>query len=166
MNKTRPVNYGSVLADLRAQRERIDAAIRAIEALIAPPPPATAPPAPPPPPKELAIAHGAFRGLSLLDASKKYLQSKGECQRTRDIVRALQHGGIALSGKSPINTVGAILNTSLKKGGGIVRVKRGVWSLASWQSPSLNGAAATLDGLHAAMPIRLPTRPTASAAHA
>ena len=118
MSETPAPNYEAVLNDLRAQRDRLDAAIRALEALVPEPAP------------------GAYRGMSLLAASKKVLETKGKCQRTRDILRALQEGGVALSGKSPINTVGAILNTQVKKGGDIVRVRRGVWSLARWQAPA------------------------------
>lgn len=125
MSEIRSPNCDSVLVELRAQRERLDAAIRALEALSPEP------------------ACGGYRGMSLAAASKKVLEDKGRCQRTRDILRALQDGGVALSGKSPINTVGAILNTQLKKGGDIVRVRRGVWSLACWQQTAENAAVAT-----------------------
>ena len=41
-----------------------------------------------------------------------------------------------MTGKSPINNVGAILNSQLKKSGEIVRVGRGMWALSSWAPPS------------------------------
>ncbi len=86
--------------------------------------------------------------MSVLDAAKAVLTIKGESQRTTQILAALQRGVLALSGKSPINSVGAVLNRNLKEGGEFVRLRRGVWALASWPSrarqtfEALNGAAA------------------------
>jgi hypothetical protein len=193
MPKIRCMDYQAVLADLRERRNLIEAAIRAMEAVVALTEPhiphiETLPPAAPA--GGCTHERGAYEGLSLLDAAKMYLQSKGQCQRTKDILRALQDGGIALGGKSPINIVGAVLNTNLKRGGGIVRVRRGVWSLAGWQAqaelPSQDvvhvgsfdageGRALEqtpawptgyLDTPHPLMPIRPSARPSTAAAHA
>ena len=127
------VNYEAVLADLRVNRALIDDAIRAIEALVG---------------VQERTQCESFVGMSVLDAAKAVLTIKGESQRTTQILAALQRGGLALSGKSPINSVGAVLNRNLKEGGEIVRLRRGVWALAAWPSrprqaiEALNGAGA------------------------
>lgn len=172
MDESSAVNYEAVLADLRAKRERLAAAIAAIEALIrhqtphgqSEPQARTAQPA-----LEGTAPSASFQGMSILDASRKVLQNKGQCQRTKEILRALQAGGIALTGKSPINNVGAVLNTNLKKGGGIVRVKRGVWSLASWQAQAEGKVAAIDDDradAHRSTPMQYSGHSTQAVAHA
>jgi hypothetical protein len=59
----------------------------------------------------------------------------------------LQSGGIALTGKSPINSPGANLNDNLKRDKQLVRDERGLWALSSWQ-PAPRGT----DGRQAAVP--------------
>jgi hypothetical protein len=129
-----PITYQEVLADLRMQRERVDVAISVIEALAADERRET---------KLTSSIKDKYRdcinfgGMSLADASLTVLKSEGRSLRTSEILSALQEGGLARHGKNPRNTLGAVLSKTLARGGGLVRVKRGVWSLACW--PNVDG---------------------------
>lgn len=126
------VDYGAVLADLKAKRDKLDAAIAGIETMLDI--------------RELSgettagksgnakneLGPGAFLGLTVVDATTKLLKALRQQQRTEDIVSALKQGGIAFTSENPINTVGSILNRNWSAGGDIVRVARGVWGLAEW----------------------------------
>lgn len=133
------LDYSAVLDDLRERRARLDVAIAAVEAVVG-----MQHMAPRPSPNEAAatagsacgVEPGSFVGMTVIDATIEYLNGISRSQRTTEILRALQCGGIALAGKSPINTVGAILNSHLKKSGVIVREGRGSWALASWSRPA------------------------------
>lgn len=143
MNKRNGADYAAVLADLQRQRARLDAAIHALEAVLpdrsaTETPAATGAAGPVEPASEPAV----FDGLTVYEAAVRYLQGKGEGQRTTQILRALQQGGVALTGKSPINSLGAILNDKLKHNSRIVKLERGRWGLAAWQAPPRRGKAA------------------------
>lgn len=143
MNKTHTPDYAAVLADLRTRRAQLDTAIQALEAVVGLPAGAARSPAPKAPPPDSEAVPKSFVGLSVLDAAKSHLQRTGHSLRTTEILSGLQRGGVALTGKSPINSLGAILNSNLKKGVGIVRERRGVWGLATWHAPrseALNGS--------------------------
>ncbi len=135
MNKTETPDYAAVLADLRTRRAQLDTAIQALEAVVGVPTGAARSPAPKAPLPDTKVATKSFVGLSVLDAAKSHLQRTGHSLRTTEILSGLQQGGVALTGKSPINSLGAILNSNLKKGAGIVRERRGVWALATWHAP-------------------------------
>jgi hypothetical protein len=153
MPRSDGADYAAVLADLREQRARLDAAIRALEAVMAAPKAPTQVPIPlPAAPASPALAPD-FQGMTVHEAALRYLQSKGVGQRTTQILQALQSGGVALTGKSPINSLGAILNGNLKRHGQIVKLKRGVWGLSAWKTPAASGA----DGRHA--PSRVDDQP-------
>lgn len=125
-----PVDYNVVLADLKSQREKLDAAIAGIETMLGMRTMTT----------QVAqdntmnsdIGAGAFLGMTVVDATVKFLKAKRQNQRTEDIVAALRNGGIAFSSDNPINTVGSTLNRNWTQGGEIVRVARGAWGLAEW----------------------------------
>lgn len=143
MNKKNVPDYAVVLSDLRQRRARLDAAILALEAVVCVPGGAARSPAAKAPAPGTKAATKSFVGLSVLDAAKCHLQRTGHSLRTTEILSGLQQGGVALTGKSPINSLGAILNSNLKKGAGIVRERRGVWALAAWHAPrseAVNGS--------------------------
>lgn len=187
MNKNEAPDYAAVLADLRIRRAQLDAAIQALEAVVGGPAGATRAPVPKAPSLGNNAAAQSFVGLSVLDAAKRHLQQTGHSLRTTQILGALQQGGVALTGKSPINSLGAILNSNLKKGCGLVRERRGVWALTAWQvgrPEAMNGARIVdlerlLGSVGSAHPkgdqpglpavpvsILMPSRATASALHA
>jgi len=129
MSSDANIDYNAVLADLKAQRDKIDAAIAGIETLLGARALSTQP-------ASNGINNdmgpGAFLGMSIVDATKKLLKARRQQLRTEDILKALQDGGLAFKSENPINTVGSVLNRDWNSGGDIVRVARGVWGLAEW----------------------------------
>jgi hypothetical protein len=121
--------YAVVLADLKAQREKIDAAISAIESLRG------VSSTPPQPAAEKAPVHmgaGAFLGMSIPDAAKKLLAHERRAMANPEIWEKLKAGGLHLNSADPVNTVGSVLSRRFDKIGDIVRVGRGTWGLVEW----------------------------------
>jgi hypothetical protein len=120
-------HYEQVLADLRAKRAKIDAAIEAIEDLLGV---ASSAPA-----GSLqrqgasqAIEGDTFFGLSVADAAKKYLQIVKKKQSTRDIAKALESGGLTHNSKDFYNTVYTVLTRSEF----FAKLPDSTWGLAEW----------------------------------
>ncbi len=123
--------YAAVLADLLAQRDRIDTAIAAIEDLrgagmiqrrVAAEVSET----------PVSMGAGAFLGMSIPDAAKKLLASERRAMGNPEIWEKLKAGGLHLNSIDPVNTVGSVLSRRFDKTGDIVRVGRGTWGLAEW----------------------------------
>jgi hypothetical protein len=139
-------DYTAVLSDLRNRRAQLDAAIQALEAVVG----SAGRCSPLAGAAGTAAGHArrlpkSFVGLSVLDAAKQHLQRTGHSLRTTEILGALQQGGVALTGKSPINSLGAILNSNLKKDAGIVqRTARcvGACRMARPRPEAMNGSLA------------------------
>lgn len=125
------IDINAVLADLIAQRDRLTAAIDALQALQG----------------GITIKPGAgsltltghaptvrsdeFFGMTVLDGAKKFLGMTKRPQNARAVTEALQKGGYLFSSGSPITTVASVLNRALE-GGGIVRPAKGMFGLAEW----------------------------------
>lgn len=123
--------YAIVLADLKAQRDRIDQAIQAIESVRT----GTAQGATNPQtirPQAASLGDGAFHGLSIAEATKKLLGVRKKNLTNTEILAELKAGGMVLSSVDPLNTVGAVLTRRFKETGDIVRVDRGTWGLKEW----------------------------------
>jgi hypothetical protein len=134
------IDYAAVLADLKARRAQIDAAIAGLEAanlvqggaftqlhaeaqVTAS---ATAN-------LSLQIPPDAFFNLSIPDAAKKYLAIRKRAATTAEVIEGLRSGGQAsASGDTFAVTVQSSLHRTYNQGGGIVRVSRGTWGLAEW----------------------------------
>lgn len=123
--------YAIVLADLKAQRDRIDQAIQAIELVRSGSSTGTqaansirAP--------ETGLGDGAFLGLSIAEATKKLLGARKRNMTNSEILAELKAGGMVLTSADPLNTVGAVLTRRFKETGDIVRVERGTWGLREW----------------------------------
>lgn len=129
----KPVDYDVVLADLKAQRDRLDQAIAAIEALqgggrtgvqskgngaI--------------PAKPDELRPDEFFGLTVLQAAVKYLGMVKRPTSSIDIAKGLVSGGYLFSTDKPNETVAAILNRNDAKGGEVVRISKGLYGLADW----------------------------------
>ena len=138
------IDYNAVLADLKAQREKLDAAISGIETMLGMR--ILTSQASNGGSQNTDLGPGAFLGKSIVDATKIFLKSRRQKQRTEEIVRALQDGGIAFKSENPINTVGSVLNRDWNSGGDIVRVDRGVWGLAEWHPRLRKRAGESKDG--------------------
>ena len=129
--------YATVLADLRAQREKIDNAIRVVEQLsglkLAPGPDGDLQFVPKagggPIIEETA---GMFLGMSIVDATKKLLGLRKRTMGNVDIARELQEGGLKFTGTDPVNVVGSVLTRRFNNVGDVVKVGRGIWGLKEW----------------------------------
>jgi|GEM_PF-1206933 hypothetical protein len=128
--------YEVVLADLRAKKAQIEQAINAIEALRGG---ATAPSLPE---QSSAPASGgqngdidspgAFLGMSIADAAKKLLAARRQPLKNPDIAAAFKRGGLVLTSKDPVNTIGSVLTRRANEVGDLVKVDRGTWGLKEW----------------------------------
>lgn len=138
-NENRPDPYKAVIADLKAQREKIDQAISLLEALRTGAPAGTgigaaiasgaAQKVGEPVPN---LGPGAFLGMSIPDATKKLLASQRRQMTTPEITREIERGGVVLTSADKVNTVGSVLLRRFYNAGDIVRVSRGIWGLAEW----------------------------------
>lgn len=126
--------YAVVLGDLRAQRDKIDHAIAAIEALRggATSTPAHHPDKPSAPSQSQRMGAGAFLGLTIVDAAKKLLAHERRQLNNAEIVEKLGQGGLVLNSADKLNTVGSVLNRRFIQVGDVVRVGRGTWGLKEW----------------------------------
>ncbi len=132
-----PIDYQSVLADLRVRRAALDQAISAIEGLIlgesgevatAPTVQTVANNGSRAPSRQ--IEPDTFYSLNILEASKKYLGMVGrKAQSTEQIAEALRAGGV----QAKTGSVAAILQRAIKANDpDIRRVRPGMWGLAAW----------------------------------
>lgn len=131
MSSENIVNYEAVLADLKARRASLDQAIAAIEPLVGISPQSgggvsTSQD------EQATIRQDSFFGMSIPDATKKYLLMSKKPKSTQEIADALLSGGMTSMSDNFSNSVGSVLNRQDKSGGEIVRVSRGMWGLAEW----------------------------------
>ncbi len=131
--------YDTVLADLRAQRDKIDQTISLLSALRG----GTANGHTPPASVESGIVEtaGMFLGMSIADAAKKLLAQRKRTMGNVEIAREIQAGGLVLTGKDPVNVVGSVLTRRFNDVGDVVKVGRGIWGLKEWY-PGRNFKAA------------------------
>lgn len=87
-----PINYDSVLADLRAKREKLDAAIAGIELMLGLSSPSAAT-SPNTPIQAQEVESDSFFGMSIPDAARKFLGMRKKPQTTQEIADALNRGG-------------------------------------------------------------------------
>jgi HB1, ASXL, restriction endonuclease HTH domain len=130
--------YAIVLADLSAQRDKIDAAIAAILALrpsgapapLAPPAIQTIPVVKPSAPERGQLV--GFAGMTIPEAAKVIIEEAGSPVNNATILERLQARGMEFTAVDPLNTVGAVLSRRFHDVGDIVRVARGTWGLKEW----------------------------------
>src|SRR4051812_35637611 len=104
-----PVNYEAVLADLPAKRDSLDAAIAAIEQLKGVGQMSGDGGAPAKPIDPSSIPDDAFFGLSVVEATKKYLSIVKRKQSVKEIADALDRGGLPHSSSNFVGTVSTML---------------------------------------------------------
>ena len=127
--------YETGLADLYAQREKIDNAIAAIESLRSGTPAgqrATTPAGNQGGSNHGVDGPGALLGMSIADATKKLLAAKRVPLKNPDIATLFKAGGLVLNSKDWTNTIGAVLTRRSETTGDIVKVERGTWGLKEW----------------------------------
>lgn len=133
--ETNGIDYAAVLADLRAKRAKLDAAITGIETMLglASESGESLSPAMSGASGGTEVKSDSFFGMTIPEAAKKYLAMKKVPKSTVEITQALKSGGIQAGTQGNFgNTVGSVLNRNYTQGGGIVRIRRGVWGLAEW----------------------------------
>ena len=128
------LDYRLVLADLRARRVKLDAAISAIEAILGetrPPVNETLFPETRPDSQNTA-PNGAYSQLTIAAAAAHYLESAGKPQTMISLVEGLRRGGIPSKSKNLYrtlyNTLNSKLDTEFTRDG-----KK--WGLAKWRQP-------------------------------
>jgi hypothetical protein len=130
--------YAAVLADLEAQRIKIEEAIATVKAVQAGSKiPTGVAPAESPPVfigAPIKIALDAFHTLTVSQAIKKYLGMRDRTPATTaEIVEALTAGGQSgADGSNFTVVVNNTLNRMQAPDGGISKVRRGVWGLKEW----------------------------------
>jgi hypothetical protein len=124
--------YEAVIADLRAQREKIDQTIALISSLrgmssgIAPLPREADRP------EMKEDARSMFLGMSIVDAAVKLLALRKRKMTNNEILAELEAGGLEFSSQEPLNVIGSVLSRRFHAVGDIVRVDRGTWGLKAW----------------------------------
>lgn len=128
--------YALVLADLKAKRAKIEAAIQAIEELSGERADESA--------SATAASSGPYTGMSIHDAAKAALREKGSPMGNAEIASAIQEGGLNLKSADVVNTVGAVLSRRAKDVADLDKVGRGVWGLPEWKKGEAKSQVPTL----------------------
>ena len=131
--------YALVIADLKRRRAEIDIMIGNLEALAGtggePSSPANADVALPEREGakiESPAGTNPYLGMSIPQATIAVLREQRETLRAGDIVKALEAGGLILTGKNNANTVNSVLRRRQAQVGDVVSPKRGHWGLKEW----------------------------------
>src|SRR3989442_8693709 len=131
----KPIDIEVVISDLEARKVMIDQAIQMLRSLYAPSdtplgqllgtPGRTIEPD--------KIPSDAFFGMrSIGDAARKYLSLVKRKQTTRQIVEALERGGIPHKSKTFYSTVDTALQRLAEQEGGAITRIGSEWGIASW----------------------------------
>lgn len=132
--------YAVVIADLKRRRAEIDSLIANLEAVAAaggePSPSGNAAdsttPAHSDSEYEPPAGNNPYLGMSIPQATIAVLKAKRTALRPAEIVKALEDGGLILTGKNNTNTVNSVLHRRQTQVGDVVSPKRGHWGLKEW----------------------------------
>jgi hypothetical protein len=122
------INYKTVLADLIARRDKLDAAISAIQEFVG-----NGTPTPSAPIKSTVTVSREYRGMTIADAAIKFLKTAGSPQSTGIIAEALRLGGINSNSKSMYRTLYNTLNSRMDKHQDITK-EGAKWGLSEWKT--------------------------------
>jgi hypothetical protein len=133
MADERGVDYGPVIADLEARRDRLNATIAALReaAGMGPSPDGGGGGGSPAPSKESDIRSDQFFGMKVPEAAKAYLGIVKKAKSTNEIAAALEKGGLIHGSSNFFNTVYTALDRDDSRGGAIIKVNK-LWGLAAW----------------------------------
>lgn len=120
-----PINYEAVLADLEARKVQLDSAIVAIKMIMAQ---GGSSPSPNGGGSSTSTGPSDFLGMSIPEATKKYLTASRQKRSTQDVMKALEAGGLPAS---KYTTVYSILRRREKQVGDIINMQ-GDWALSEW----------------------------------
>lgn len=133
-------DYEAILAELEAEKERIQTAIDVIRTKMGRGGTASTP-------SSTQFSGTPFHGLGILDAAKKYLEMVKRTQTTAEIAEALEKGGLKHTSTNFKATVNTILSRDgVRKGGGLKRLASGQWGLAEWYPGSKSKRKADQEG--------------------
>ena len=158
MESAPEIDYSAVLADLKKRRDDLDKAIAGIEQLIGLPassaPDAnsaetvdgdkvgkgvriplrgTVKAADSPLPSSGPIPSDAFFGMSIAQATQKFLTMRKKPATAPEIAEALEQGGLPHQSSRLPNTVNSVLTRNSVGAAPIfAKVKRGTWGLRAW----------------------------------
>lgn len=144
-------HWSKVIADLKDQRDRLDAMIASLESIrnLAVPGGIAAPAntlQQTSLTRKFAVEPGPLARMTIADAAKEVLRAENRPLGNAEILTALRDGGLALNSNEPLNTVGSSLNRRFKETGDIVRVGRGTWALKEWVRSEEIGASSSSEG--------------------
>jgi hypothetical protein len=123
------INYPSVLADLKARRDRLNQAIAAIEQILGELEPRASVARSMP---SLALST-VYRNMTIGDAAVHFIRSQGKPQRVRNIVEGLHAGGISSKSKKLYTTTYNVLADRAKKTSPDIVKIGNAWGLPEWQ---------------------------------
>ena len=138
------INYGAILADMKAKRAALDASISALETALASGALGQASDASAPSDAGAAagvitgpvdLPKGALMGKSVPVAIKLYLEATKRKQKPQEIAAAISQLGV----ESIAKNFGIVVGTALKrlKAAGEVMIFKDGWGLSSWAPPSM-----------------------------
>jgi len=131
------ISYRAVLIDLRERKAKIDAAIAAVEDILAVVEPQQYD-GPPEPPEEydapriirrIPTPTGPYSEMTIAAAAIHFLGLMGKPQNTADIVVGLRRGGLSSQSKNLYRTLYNTLNNHLDKG---ITKEGAKWGLTQW----------------------------------
>ncbi len=130
------INYQNVLADLHAKKVAIDDAIRGISALMNLGTLSSALPSQDAV-EDTRLAHSeiepdAFFGLSIVEATKKFLSMSKRPKTTGEVLAALEGGGYNHTSKNFRSTIFSVLARESKSISGEIVKVNDRWGLAEW----------------------------------
>lgn len=132
------IDYQEVLADLIAKRDKLDGAIAGIQAMLGLQGGSGMPEEPgalkqsPQAQLEARVESDSFFGMTVIDATVKYLRMVKKKQSIVEIARALEAGGLTHAASDFTATVRSMVHRESTKGDVIVKVGRGEWGLKEW----------------------------------
>ena len=124
--------YEVVLADLRAERAKLDEMIERTEEFRRK---ALGLPVRSPRTRSSPTGSGPYAGLTIADAARKLLVERGCAMSNTEIAEALAEGGLGVNSNDPINTVSSVLNRRLHQFGDVQRAGRGYWKAETHSQP-------------------------------
>jgi hypothetical protein len=129
-------DYQAVLADLKEQRKQLDLVISVLERQIAGArvvagAAATLPVNSPEGPSQAAFSQGAFLGLKLPEAIRRYLQMTKRPQTAKEIAEGLREAGMIVTAKHFYSNVYTALIRGKRSGDFTHHGKE--WLLAEWR---------------------------------
>ena len=126
--------YAVVLADLRAQRDMLDKAIKGIEAIMQSRVPVSQRDKAASPKQDSRVEEGkpSLAGLTAIGAIKVVLERAEEAMSPTALLAALEAGGLKLEATNKLNSLSSMLSRRERNVGDVVRLGRGKWGLREW----------------------------------